>query len=116
MPVNPSNSSELANIAREVGAEVIEGDLTYPSPSGGWQVDAIDLSEYLARFKDKKVMLILAPVGDAEEERFVCGICGFAMNSLGECPRCKLHNEEAVSGFRQRALFDEVRKLLGQDD
>lgn len=114
--IDPANASELSNIAQEIGAEIIEGDLRYPSDTGGWQVGAIDLSEYLARFRDKKVMLILAPVGDAEGGRFVCGICGFAMNSLGECPRCKLHIEEAVSGFRQRALFDEVRKLLGQDD
>ena len=36
MGVNPANVTELANIAREIGAEVIEGTVSYPSDTGGW--------------------------------------------------------------------------------
>jgi len=38
MPISPANASELATIAREVGAEVVEGDLRYPSVTGSWQL------------------------------------------------------------------------------
>ena len=34
MPINPANATELATIAREVGAEVLEGSLRYQS--GSW--------------------------------------------------------------------------------
>lgn len=34
MPVDPVNARELANIAEEVGAVVIDGALRYPSETG----------------------------------------------------------------------------------
>ena len=37
-PLHPANAEELANIAQETGAEVLCGDLRYPSYSGGWQL------------------------------------------------------------------------------
>jgi hypothetical protein len=46
MHVNPTNATELATIAREVGAEVLEGDLRYPSESGSWQLGDVDLGEH----------------------------------------------------------------------
>jgi hypothetical protein len=49
MPLNPANATELATIAREVGAEVVEGDLLYPSETGSWQLGDVDLSEHLDR-------------------------------------------------------------------
>ena len=33
--------------AQETGAEVLRGDLRYPSRSGGWQLGDLDLSEHL---------------------------------------------------------------------
>jgi hypothetical protein len=36
MPINPANATELATIAREVGAEVVEGNLRYSSETGSW--------------------------------------------------------------------------------
>jgi hypothetical protein len=36
MPINPANASELATIAREVGANVVGGNLRYQS--GSWQL------------------------------------------------------------------------------
>lgn len=114
--IDPSNASELANIAQEIGAEVLEGNLTYPSDTGNWQLSEIDLSEYLARFRNKKVMVIIAPMGETDPDTFTCGICGFVMTELGECPRCKMQNDQNAKRWEQRALFDEVRDLLGGDE
>jgi len=50
----------------------------------------IDLSEYLDRYRDQRLVLIIAPIGEAEPETYTCGVCGFVMNELGECPRCRL--------------------------
>jgi hypothetical protein len=36
MPIHPANARELANIAQEVGAVVIDGALRYPSETGSW--------------------------------------------------------------------------------
>jgi hypothetical protein len=45
--VHPANVEEVANVAREVGAEVLRGPLTYPSETGGLQLGDLDPSEYL---------------------------------------------------------------------
>jgi len=117
MNASQSNIAELTNIAEEVGATVIEGNLRYPSPTGGWQLGEIDLNEYLAQHRDKKVALIIAVVDeDTEDDTYICGICGFTMNELGECPRCKMQNAENAKQLQQHSLFDEVRNLLGGDD
>jgi|WetSurMetagenome_2_1015567.scaffolds.fasta_scaffold663738_1 hypothetical protein len=36
MTVDPANARELGEIAHEVGADILEGALTYPSETGGW--------------------------------------------------------------------------------
>ena len=38
MTVDPANANELAEIAGEVGADVLKGDLSYASETGGWQL------------------------------------------------------------------------------
>ena len=35
MNVNPANAQELADVGSEVGADVLRGDLRYPSETGG---------------------------------------------------------------------------------
>jgi hypothetical protein len=47
MDVDLANAAELANIAGEIGADVLAGALRYPSETGGWQLGDLDLSEYL---------------------------------------------------------------------
>ncbi len=86
MDVDPANANELAQIGREVGADVLEGVLSYPSDTGSWQLNDIDLGEYLDQYRGKQVVLIIAPVGDAPRPNYTCGICGFVMNEVGECP------------------------------
>jgi hypothetical protein len=96
----------LAKTAKETGAEVIHGPLRYPSETGSWQlgdtalyrpVQCVDLGEHLWQYHDHKVTLTLAVTGEAEPERFVCGICEFVMDELGDCPRCRLLNK-AIAG------------------
>ena len=65
--------------------------------------------------------MIVASVGKAgqvEKERYVCGVCGFALDEAGECPRCKLQNEEATNGLRARqernALFREIGDVVDE--
>jgi hypothetical protein len=84
--LHPANAEELANIARETGAEVLRGTLRYPSESGGWQLGDLDLSEHLDKYRDRDLVVIIASVGKAEVEQVVGGVCGFALNQVGECP------------------------------
>ena len=60
------NALELAKIAEEVGAEVLQGKLTYPSDTGNWRLGEVDLSEWLARFRGKHIILTLAEVDTNE--------------------------------------------------
>jgi len=117
MPIDPANAGELANIAREVGAEVLEGTLRYPSESGSWQLGDVDLGKYLDRYRDQRLVLILAPLGGVEKETFTCGVCGFVMGELQECPRCKLAVEDAAREVERRVqeleqLFEDIEEYL----
>jgi len=117
MTVDPANAEELTVIAGEVGAEVLRGGLRYPSETGGWQLGDLDLDEYLARYRDQKLVLIIAPLGQADPETYTCGICGFVYKQYGECPRCKMQiAEEADWLARPRDILDQVAKLLDGDE
>ena len=63
----------------------------------------LDLSEYLDRYRNQRLVLIIAPAGQAEPESYTCGMCGFVMNSVGDCPRCKLMRQ-AVDGGQVEAV------------
>jgi hypothetical protein len=115
--IHPANAEELARIAAETGAEVLRGPLTYPSETGGLQLGDLDLSEYLHKYRDCEITLIIAAMGKAQEKPVVCGICGFAMDEASECPRCKLMNAEAARQIQARqeertAMLEEVDDIL----
>lgn len=123
--LHPANAEEIAGIAAEAGAEVLRGPLRYPSESGGWQLGeaetALDLSEYLSRYRDCELVLIIAATGEAQEPPIICGICGFVLDEAGDCPRCKLMDEENAKRWQarkeQRAeMFREVSDILGEED
>jgi hypothetical protein len=79
--LHPANAVELANIGEEVGAEVLRGVSRYPSNSGGWQLGDLDLSEHLAKYRDRDVIVIIASTGKVDavdKTEYTCGICGFA--------------------------------------
>ena len=100
--LHPANAEEVASIAEETGAEVLRGLLRYPSETGGWQLGDVDLSEHLAQYRDCEIVLVIAAMGKAEREQVVCGICGFVLDEAGECPRCKLVNEESARRVKAR--------------
>ena len=119
--LHSSNVNELANIASETGAEVLRGPLRYPSDTGGWQLGELDLSEHLSQYRDCEVTVIIAATGKAEPERVVCGICGFVMDEVRECPRCKLLDEAIAGSIRARqeeraAMLREVEEILRDED
>jgi len=120
MSVDPDNAEELATIAGEVGAEVLRGVLRYPSDTGGWQLGEIDLDEYLAHFRDQRLVLIIAPVSATEPVTYTCGIYGFVYAEHGECPRSWIQIDEAapeiVDTGEERDVLDQVADLLSGDD
>ena len=113
MTIDSTNASQLATAAREVGAEVLEGKVRFPSQTGGWQVGDVDLGERLTRFRDQRLMVILAPLGTAERETVTCEMCGYEMDETDEeCPRCKLIEEYTIDVERRirerEQLFEDV--------
>ncbi len=117
--LHPANAQELGTIALETGAEVLRGALRYPSESGGWRLGDLDLSEHLDKYRDQQLLVIIGSLGRAGVERVICGICGFALNDVGGCPRCKLVTEEAAKELKERqeaeeALFREIEEILEQ--
>ena len=119
--LHPDNADELATIAEETGAEVLRGPLRYPSETGGWQLGDLDLSAHLSQYRDHEITIIIAATGKAEPERFICGICGFVMDELQDCPRCKEIDAETVRRLKARqekraALLREVEEILRDED
>jgi hypothetical protein len=63
---------------------MLRGALRYPGESGGWQLGDLDLSEQLAKYRDRDVTVIIASTGKADEDyktKYVCGICGSAQGA-----------------------------------
>lgn len=116
MAVNPANASELKSIAEEVGAVVLDGTLRYPSETGGWQLGGVDLGEFLEQYRDQQVVLIIAPVGEADPDVILCGICGFPLSEVGRCPRCALATRDLTAAFRRDIeadlLLDDIERFL----
>ena len=66
-------------------------------------------------------MVVFVPLEIAEKETVTCGICGFVMDEVGECPRCKLIVEDSAHELEREArerdrLFDDIEEFLGRDD
>ena len=119
--LHPANAEGIANDAAETGAEVLRAPLRYPSESGGWQLGDLDLSEYLSRYRDCDLVVIIAATGEAEEKPIICGICGFVLDEVGDCPRCKLVVKENAKRIRARRderaeMFREVSDILEEED
>ena len=120
-PLHPANAEELAIIAQETGAEVLRGALRYPSESGGWQLGGLDLSEHLDKYRDQELVVVIGSLGKGGTEQVTCGICGFTLDEVGECPRCRLAAREGAKKLKERgeaqeALFREIEEFLEQGD
>jgi hypothetical protein len=113
MEVDSASANKLANVAREVGAEVLEGKLRYSAKTGRRQLGDVDLGLHLDRFRDQRLMVVLAPLGRTEEQTFACGVCGFLMDEAQDCPRCQLileyTTEEIDRRIKERLeLFEDI--------
>jgi rubrerythrin len=120
MHSDSTDVNELANFARQVGAQVLQGDLHRPSATGGWQLGDVDLAEYLDIYRDQPLMLVLVPLGAAKKETFTCGVCGYVMDEPQECPRCKFLAEYTTSierGIQERKqLVEQVAASLSNGE
>ena len=97
-----TQASELAAIARELGADVLEGDLRYPSGEK-LHLGDVDLGMYLDRYRDQRLMVVLAPLGRAGTEPTTCEVCGFELEETDtECPRCKLISDYTTDAIERR--------------
>lgn len=47
---------------------------------GSWQLGGVDVREYVDRYRNQKLALIITPVGRASDPTYTGGICGFVMN------------------------------------
>jgi phage FluMu protein Com len=113
MHADSAKTSQLTGIARELGAEILEGKLRFPSRTGGWQLGDVDLGNYLARYRDQGVVIVLVPLATEETQPVTCDVCGYVMDATDdECPRCKLIEEyttDVERRIREREqLFEDV--------
>ncbi len=92
--VDPRNARDLATIAVEAGAVIRAGPLRHISTTDGWQMGSVDLSDFLAQYSDRPVLLIIAPVQDAAT--ILCQVCAYPLDAAGACPRCALRDEVAA--------------------
>ena len=132
MTVLLENAYELETIAREIGAIPLKGYLRYPLETGGWTFSSaealgdVDIHQYLAKFRDRKLVLIVAPITEIEPVTVTCGICGVALTGAGECAspavtaRCKLkiaeRARELVDTGEDRDVVDQLGGLAGEQD
>jgi hypothetical protein len=65
-------------------------------------------------------VLIIAATGEAEPATYTCGVCGFVMNEVGECPRCRVAVEDGTVELDVEVdtpdILDQVRQLLDGAD
>jgi hypothetical protein len=80
---------ELASAAYELNSGVVEGRLHRSPEDGRWMLDDAKLDEWLAKYDNQEIVLIVASL---EDERpippKVCRTCGGEYTGI-ECPRCR---------------------------
>ena len=103
------NAEELALMAQEIDAEVIRGQVRYPSNTGDIEVGGVDIGEYLYELKGQEVMVVVAPLGPIDEPPIICGLCGMPYEGT-ECPTCKAEREAAKRVIEERLHRDREEK------
>ena len=80
---------ELASAAYELDSGVVEGRLHHSAENGHWMVNDTELNEWLTRYEDQKIILIVASFEDNRPIPLkVCRTCGREYRSI-ECPHCR---------------------------
>ena len=117
--VDTANARQLATLALEAGAVVCAGPLRHSSAAGGWQLGDVDLGEYLGQYRDRQVVLIVAPVDEAAA--VLCQVCAYPLDAAGACPRCALRDEVAAlrrvidAALRMREIEERLIRLDGRE-
>ena len=100
--VRVDNAEELASMAREVGAEVIDGQVHCRSDTGAVEVGGVDIGKQLCELRGQAVMLIVLPLSPVREPppSFIgeppalCWVCGTKYYGK-ECPTCNAQREKS---------------------
>jgi hypothetical protein len=98
-------ADELASVARQMGAQVVQGPLRYAAQEGSPQVGDVEIDVLLHEMAAHEVLLIVAPLGPARNQH-LCPLCGRPYQG-GECPECKAEREEVRRSQEEQLLFDE---------
>jgi len=103
------------------GADLLRGALRYDEESGNWYLGDANMTPHLARYRDREVIIVIAPlgkVGACEVPRLECEICGCVLDDMGDCPHCQLHFVQAARQRLQRVqremLFSEIDQIVEQ--
>jgi hypothetical protein len=80
---------ELTSAAYELDSSVIEGHLRRSAEDDRWMLDEVEIDEWLAKYKDQEIVLIVASLEDDRPiPPKVCRTCGVEYVGI-ECPRCR---------------------------
>lgn len=115
----PTREGASTSVAAGSGADLLRGALRYDEKSGNWYLDDVNMTPYLARYRDQEVMIVIAPLDKVqarEEPHLVCDICGCPLDNMGDCPRCQLHFVQTAWQLRERVprelLFAEIQEIV----
>lgn len=80
---------ELTSSAYELESGVVEGHLHRSAENGHWMIDDAKLNEWLTRYDDQEIVLIVASLEDDRPlPPKVCRTCGTDYVGI-KCPRCR---------------------------
>ncbi len=80
---------ELAADAYELSAGVLQGRLRRDPDTGNWMVGEIRLEEWIAKYQDEEIVLIVTSLDDDRPmPPKVCRTCGTEYRGT-HCPRCR---------------------------
>ena len=88
MPVSRTEALSLSTAAFDVGAEVLRGQLQRSGPDAAWTLGEVNLGEWLQRYQDRELVVIVAPIGPESTEKRYCLTCG-AEYVGNQCPHCR---------------------------
>ena len=87
MALSKDKALRLAANAMDMGAVALRGPLSVEE-DGQYSVGDRNLSEWLNRYEDQQIVVILAPVDTSPYDQIrVCGVCGRDYEGA-ECPHC----------------------------
>lgn len=88
MSISKATALRLASSAMDSGAVALRGMLSRGA-NGELVVGDRNLSEWLERYADQQVIVILAPIDtDSYDQVRTCGVCGRDYEG-SECPHCR---------------------------